>query len=89
MDMKRINSGKLQAIDYDVRERLLRVELEDGTLLEYCGVGTETLRSLCASGSAWSYYRYNIEGEFTARRVSARRIAGFDDSMRTSSPSRA
>ncbi|MBC3873115.1 hypothetical protein [Undibacterium flavidum] len=27
MDMKRINAGKLRAIGYDTRERMLRVEL--------------------------------------------------------------
>jgi len=31
--MKKINAGKLRAIGYDARERILRVELEDGTAL--------------------------------------------------------
>lgn len=69
MEMKRISSGKLRAIGYDARARLLRVQLDDGTTLEYSGVGDEVWRRLSGSAAAWSYYRDNIEEEFTARRV--------------------
>ena len=69
MEMKTINSGKLRAIGYDPRARLLRVQLDDGSTLEYSGVGDEIWRRLAGSGAAWSYYRDNIEEEFSARRV--------------------
>jgi hypothetical protein len=69
MEMKKINSGKLRAIGYDARARLLQVQLDDGTKLQYSGVGDEVWRRLSGSGSAWSYYRDNIEEEFTAKRV--------------------
>lgn len=68
--MKKIDSGKLRAIGYDARERSLRVELADGSLLEYSGIGEETWRRLSTSGAAWSYYLDNIAEEFTARRIS-------------------
>jgi hypothetical protein len=68
MEMKRINAGKLRAIGYDPRERILRVEFEDGTAIDYSGVGAEIWRKLSTSGSAWSYYRDNIEEEFSGRR---------------------
>ncbi|MGE5469073.1 MAG: KTSC domain-containing protein [Ignavibacteria bacterium] len=70
MEMKKLNSGKLRAAGYDARARLLRVQLDDGTTLEYAAVGDEVWRRLSSSGAAWSYYRDNIEEEFTARRVS-------------------
>ncbi|PKM46567.1 MAG: KTSC domain-containing protein [Gammaproteobacteria bacterium HGW-Gammaproteobacteria-1] len=70
MEMKLINSGKLRAIGYDPRDRLLQVQLEDGTTLQYTGVGEEVWRRLSTSGVAWSYYRDNIEEEFAAKRVS-------------------
>lgn len=76
MDMKKINSGKLRAIGYDARARLLQVQLDDGTTLQYRGVGEETWRRLSSSGSAWSFYRDNIEDEFTAQRVSAKASGG-------------
>jgi hypothetical protein len=68
MEMKKINAGKLRAIGYDARERILRVEFEDGTAIDYSGVGAEIWRKLSSSGSAWSYYRDNIEEEFSGRR---------------------
>ncbi|HYD97229.1 MAG TPA: KTSC domain-containing protein [Noviherbaspirillum sp.] len=72
MEMKRINAGKLRAIGYDARERVLRVEFEDGTAIDYSGVGAEVWRRLSTSGAAWSYYRDNIEEEFTGRRGTVR-----------------
>lgn len=68
MEMKRINAGKLRAIGYDPRERTLRVEFDDGTAIDYAAVGTETWRKFSSAGSPWSYYRDNIEEEFTGRR---------------------
>jgi hypothetical protein len=72
MEMKRINAGKLRAIGYEPRERTLRVEFDDGSAIDYAGVGTEVWRRLSTSGSAWSYYRDNIEEEFSGRRGVAR-----------------
>ncbi|MCB1929516.1 MAG: KTSC domain-containing protein [Rhodocyclaceae bacterium] len=71
MEMKQIHSGRLRAAGYDCRTRTLRVEFDDGTVLDHAGVGEEAWRRLAASASAWSYYRDNIEEEFTARRASA------------------
>jgi hypothetical protein len=68
MDMKRINAGKLRAIGYDAKERILRVELDDGNAIDYAGVGTEVWRRLSTSGAAWSFYRDNIEEEFAGKK---------------------
>ena len=68
MEMKRINAGKLRAIGYDQRERILRVELDDGSAIDYSGVGQEVWRKLSTSASAWSYYRDIIEEEFSGKR---------------------
>lgn len=67
MEMKRINAGKLRAIGYDARARQLRVELDDGTAIDYAGVGADVWRTLSTSGSAWSYYRDNIEEDYTGK----------------------
>jgi KTSC domain len=72
MEMKKINSGRLRAIGYDVPARVLQVQLDDGSTLQYSGVGEETWRSLSKSGAAWSFYRDNIEEAFTAKRVSGK-----------------
>jgi KTSC domain len=78
MEMKKINAGKLRAIGYDPRERMLRVEFDDGSAIDYSGVGDEVWRRLSTSGSAWSYYRDNIEEEFTGRRGTARTKSNLD-----------
>lgn len=81
MEMKRVNAGKLRAIGYDSRERLLRVELDDGSAIEYSGVGNEVWRKLSTSAAAWSYYRDNIEEEFTGRRAAARASSQARDAL--------
>jgi len=70
MEMKKINSGKLRAIGYDARARLLQVQFDDGSTLQYSGVGEGIWQRFSSSGAAWSFYRDNIEEEFTAKRVS-------------------
>lgn len=70
MEMKRINAGKLRAVGYDPRQRVLRVEFDSGNMIEHTGVGDEIWRRLSTSASAWSFYRDNIEEEFATRRVS-------------------
>lgn len=78
MEMKPIHSGKLRAIGYDSRERLLRVEFDDGSAIDYSGVGDYVWRTLSTTGSAWSYYRDNIEEEYTGRVGKAERKSNLD-----------
>lgn len=68
MDMKRLSGGSLRAAGYDAREQKLVVELASGTF-EYAGVSPEVWRRLSTASSPWSYFRDNIEEEFTAKRV--------------------
>lgn len=69
MEMKKVSAGKLRAIGYDERARVLRVQMDDGSTLDYAGVPAETYRRLATAGSMWSYFRDNVEEEFSARRV--------------------
>jgi hypothetical protein len=68
MDMKRINAGKLRAIGYDAKGRILRVEFDDGSAIDYANVGTDLWKRFSTSGAAWSFYRDNIEEEFAGTR---------------------
>lgn len=72
MEMLKISSGKLRAIGYDARERILQVQFEAGSTFQYSGVGEEVWRRLRSSGAAWSFYRDNIEEEFAVKRVSGK-----------------
>jgi len=69
MDMKKVNGGKLRAIGHDAGTRVLRVELDDGKVVEYAAVTAETFRRLASSSSMWSFFRDNIEDEYTAKRL--------------------
>jgi hypothetical protein len=69
IEMKRISSGRLRAIGYDASARVLQVEFADGRLMQYQGVGQEVWRRLSSSGAAWSYFRDNIEEDFSAKRI--------------------
>ncbi len=75
MEMKRINSGKLRAVGYDARARILRVEFDTGSVIDYSGVGDEIWRRLASSSAAWSYFRDNVEEEFSARPAAADKTA--------------
>jgi hypothetical protein len=75
MEMKKINSGKLRAIGYDARTRILQVQLDNGDTLQYSGVGDDLWRRLSSSGAAWSFYRDNIDEEFTVKKVSGSTVA--------------
>ena len=63
-----MSGGSLRAAGYDARNRKLVVELTSGTF-EYDGVGAEVWRRFASASSPWSFFRDNVEEEFTARRV--------------------
>jgi hypothetical protein len=69
MEMRKISSGRLRGLGYDEKTRRLRVELDDGGLLEYDGITREMWLRLTTSSSPWSYYRDNIEEELTPRHL--------------------
>ena len=74
--MTRITAGKLRAIGYDEKTRILQVELDDGSTLQYSSVSADLWRRFKSSGSAWSFYRDNIEEEFAVKRVSGKSSGG-------------
>jgi hypothetical protein len=69
MEMKAVNAGNLRAIGYNEADRALRVELAGGALIEYSGVSSEVWRRLSTSSSMWSYFRDNIEENYSERRI--------------------
>jgi hypothetical protein len=76
MEMTRINAGKLRAIGYEAKIRMLQVELDDGSTLQYSNVSEDLWRRFKNSGSAWSFYRDNIEEEFAVKRVAGKTAGG-------------
>ena len=68
MEMKRLNGQGLKAAGYDDRNRTLVVETTSGTF-EYANVSPEIYRRLMSSPTPASYYREQVEEEFTGRRL--------------------
>jgi KTSC domain len=68
MDMQHLTGGSLRAAGYDERARKLVIELTSGTY-EYLGVPSEVWRRFSGASSPWSYFRDNIEEEYTAKRL--------------------
>ena len=68
MEMKRLSATGLRAAGYDERDRKLVVETTSGTF-EYANVSPEISRRLMSSPTPASYYREQIEEEFTPRRI--------------------
>ena len=68
MEMKRLNATGLRAAGYDERNRKLVVGTTSGTF-EYSNISPEIYRRLMSSPTPASYYREQIEEEFTPRRL--------------------
>ena len=51
MEMKKISSGKLRAIGYDSHARLLQVQLDNGSTLQYGGVGEDIWWRFSSAGT--------------------------------------
>jgi hypothetical protein len=69
MDRKKVNSGSIRSIGYEPASQILEVELTDGSIWQYSKVPSEVHRRLMAAPSMVSYYRDNIEEEYSRRRL--------------------
>jgi hypothetical protein len=69
MDRKKVNSSGLRSVGYDASSQTLEVELSDGSIWQYSSVPAETQRRFIAAPSMISYYRDNIEEDYSRRRV--------------------
>jgi hypothetical protein len=69
MERKKVSSSQLRSVGYDAGSQTLEVELTDGSIWQYTGVPSEVHRRLMAAPSIVSYYRDNIEEDYSRRRV--------------------
>lgn len=69
MERKRVSSEKIRSIGYDPSGQVLEIEFQDGRITQYSRVPSEIHRRLMSAASIVSYFRDNIEEEYTARRV--------------------
>jgi YD repeat-containing protein len=69
MERKKVSSSQIRSVGYDGSAQVLEVELTDGSIWQYSRVPSETHRRLMAAPSIVSYYRDNIEEDYSRRRL--------------------
>lgn len=69
MERKKVSSSQIRSVGYDASGQLLEVELSDGAVWQYSKVPSEVYRRLMAAPTIASYYRDNIEEDYSRRRV--------------------
>jgi len=69
IERKPIRRGGIKSAGYDRSGCVLEIEFDNGSIVQHTGVGDEIARRFLESGSPASYYRDNIEDEFSKKRV--------------------
>ncbi len=69
MERKRISASNIRAVGYDQGNRVLEIEFTNGSIIQYSGVSAEVHRRLINAPSPGSYYRDEIEENFSAKRL--------------------
>ena len=67
MERKRISSQNIRSVGYDARSRILEIEFSSGGIIQYSGVADEIYRRFVNSPSSGSYFRDNIEENFSSK----------------------
>jgi len=69
MDRKKVSSSQIRSVGYDASAQILEVELSDGSIWQYSKIPGEVYRRFMAAQSMVSYYRDNIEEDYSRRRI--------------------
>ena len=69
MQRKNVNSGTIRSVGYDISEQVLEIEFTSGSIYQYSRVSPEIHHKLMAAPTIRSFFKDNIEEEFTAKRI--------------------
>ena len=69
MERNKVNSSQIRSVGYEASSQTLEVEMSDGTIWQYTRVPTEVYRRLLAAPTIASYYRDNIEEDYSRKRT--------------------
>jgi hypothetical protein len=69
MERKRVSDSRIRSVGYDASSQTVEVEFTSGSIVQYSRVSPEVHRRLMNSPSPGSYFKDNIEEEYTARRM--------------------
>jgi hypothetical protein len=69
LDRKPIRRGGIKSAGYDRANRVLEIEFDNGSVMQHTAVGEEIALRFLSSSAPGSYYKDNIQEEFTVKRV--------------------
>ncbi len=69
IERKPIRRAGIKSAGYDRGSRILEIEFDNGSIIQHTAVGEEIARRFLASSAPASYYKDNIQEEFTIKRV--------------------
>lgn len=69
IERKPIRRGGIKSAGYDRANRVLEIEFDNGSIIQHTAVGDEIANRFINSSAPASYYKDNIQEEFTIRRV--------------------
>jgi hypothetical protein len=69
MDRKRVSSSNIRSIGYDEKARTLEIEFTSGSVYQYSSVQPEVHRRLVSASSIGSFFKDNIEEDYSCKRV--------------------
>ena len=69
IERKPIRRGGIKSAGYDRANRVLEIEFDNGSVMQHTAVGEEIALRFLSSSAPASYYKDNIQEEFTIRRV--------------------
>ncbi len=61
--------SQIRSVGYEASSQTLEVEMSDGTIWQYTRVPSEVYRRLMAAPTIASYYRDNIEEDYSRKRI--------------------
>lgn len=67
MDRQPVSSSSLRSVGYDVADRILEVEFQDGGIYHYFDVPARVYRELMAAESKGSYFQASVKGRYAYR----------------------
>ena len=69
MQRKSVNSSTIRSVGYEPGSQTLEIEFTSGSIYQYSRVSPEIHRKLMAAPTIGSYFKNNIEDEFTTKRI--------------------
>ena len=69
MQRKSVNSSTIRSVGYEPNSQTLEIEFTSGSIYQYSQVSPEIHRKLMAAPTIGSFFKNNIEDEFTAKRI--------------------